>query len=194
MNHMKTSGLLFLLAASVALAAPAADRPNIILMMADDMGFSDIAPYGGDMRWPSQVKANTKTDQLGHIIDVLPTCLEVAGAKALAEINGEKTKPLEGRSLAPILRGETRTPPEELCWEWSGNCAVRHGKWKLVWDTAARPVKWELYDLEADRTELHDLAGAKAELVKELSDAYEKWAKATGRKLPGAKGKKGNDE
>jgi arylsulfatase len=146
------------------------------------------------VRWPAQMKANTKTDQLGHIIDVLPTCLEVAGEKPLAEINGEKTKPLEGHSLAPIFRGETRTPPEELCWEWSGNCAVRHGKWKLVWDTLARPMRWELYDLEADRTELHDLSGAKPELVKELSDAYEKWAKATGRKLPTAKGKKGGDE
>jgi len=119
----------------------------------------------------------------------LPTCLELAGGKPLAEINGENTKPLEGRSLAPILRGETRTPPEELCWEWSGNCAVRHGKWKLVWDTAARPVKWELYDLEADRTELHDLASAKPELVKELTEAYSRWAKATGRQIPGT-GKK----
>ena len=153
-----------------------------------------------NVRWPAQVKANTKTDQLGHIIDVLPTCLEVAGEKPLAEINGEKTKPLEGHSLAPIFRGESRTPPEELCWEWSGNCAVRHGKWKLVWDTLIKPTKWELYDMEADRTELHDLSGAKPELVKELSNAYEKWAKATGRKLPtekekkGKKGKKGSDE
>lgn len=68
---------------------------------------------------------------------------------------------------------------------------MRHGKWKLVWDTAAKPVKWELYDLEADRTELHDIAEANPEQVKELTEAYTKWAKATGRKLPGAgKGKK----
>ena len=146
------------------------------------------------VRWPAQVKANTKTNQLGHIIDVLPTCLEVAAAKPLGEINGEKTKPLEGHSLTPIFRGETRTPPEEICWEWSGNCAVRHGKWKLVWDTLIRPTQWELYDMEADRTELHNLAAAKPDIVQELSAAYEKWAKATGRKLPGAKGKKANDE
>lgn len=142
------------------------------------------------VRWPAKVKANTRTNQIGHIIDVLPTCLEVAGAKPVAEINGEKTPPLEGRSLAPVLRGETRAAPEELCWEWSGNCAVRRGKWKLVWDTAAKPVAWELYDLEADRTELNNAAAAKPELVKELSDAYTKWAKATGRKLPGEAKKK----
>lgn len=52
-------------------------------------------------------------------------------------------------------------------------------------------MKWELYDLEADRTELHDIAEANPEQVKELTEAYTKWAKATGRKLPGAgKGKK----
>lgn len=146
------------------------------------------------VRWPGHVKPGTMTGQLGHIIDVLPTCLELAGGKPLAEINGAKTRPLEGLSLAPILRGETRTPPAELCWEWSGNCAVRHGKWKLVWDTLIKPTKWELYDIEADRTELNNLADSKPDLVKELSEAYARWAKATGRKLPGAKGKKSADD
>ncbi|MEQ1861125.1 MAG: arylsulfatase [Chthoniobacteraceae bacterium] len=137
------------------------------------------------VRWPAQVKPGTMTAQVGHIIDVTPTCLELAG----------KTPPaaLEGRTLAPILRGGTRPPLAELCWEWSGNCAIRRGDWKLVWDTLARPVKWELFDLEADRTELHDLASTKPELVTELSEAYTRWAKATGRKLPGAKGRKSQD-
>jgi arylsulfatase A-like enzyme len=72
-----------------------------------------------------------------------------------------------------------------------GESAECHGKWKLVWETAAKPVKWELYDLEADRTEMHDLASANPELVKELCETYTKWAKSTGRKLPGAtKGRK----
>lgn len=134
------------------------------------------------------------TGQLAHILDVLPTCLELAGAQPLAEIDGEKTKPLEGRSLVSILRGGTRPPPEELCWEWSGNCAIRRGQWKLVWDTLSRPVKWELYDIEADRTELHNLADEKPELVKEMSEAYARWAKATDRRLPGEKGKKSGDD
>jgi arylsulfatase len=143
------------------------------------------------VRWPGHVKASTKTNQVGHIIDIVPTCLELAGAKPVAESHGEKTQPLEGSSLLSVFRGETRTPPAELCWQWSGNCAVRHGKWKLVWDTAAKLEKWELYDLEADRTEMHDLAAEKPDLVKELTEAYTKWAKATGHKLPGAtKGKK----
>jgi arylsulfatase len=142
-------------------------------------------------RWPGHIQAGSKTNQVGHIIDVLPTCLEVAGGKPPAEVNGEKTLPLEGHSLAPIFRGETRESPPELCWEWAGNCAIRRGKWKLVWDTLVKPPHWQLYDAEADRTELHDLAVEKPDLVKEMGDGYTKWAKATGRTLPGQKRKKG---
>jgi arylsulfatase len=93
------------------------------------------------VRWTGQVKPGTMTDQLGHIIDVLPTCLELANGKPLAEINGQATQPLEGRSLLPILRGGTRPPPEQICWEWSGNCAIRRGPWKLVWDTLKRALR-----------------------------------------------------
>ena len=63
-----------------------------------------------------------------------------------------------------------------------------------MWDTLIHPVKWELYDMEADRTELHNLADEKPELVKELNDAYSRWAKTTGRRLPGEKGPKIKDE
>lgn len=129
------------------------------------------------------------TGQIGHIIDVLPTCLEFAGGRPLAEINGQKAPPLEGRSLAPILRGGQRPAPEILFWEWSGNCAVRRGQWKLVWDTLNKAKKWQLYDIEADRTELNDEAAQNPALVKELSAAYERWARDLGRRLPGQKGK-----
>lgn len=138
------------------------------------------------VRWPGHVKPNTQTGQIGHIIDVLPTCLELAGAKPLATIIGVSTKPLEGHSLAPIFRGETRPQPEELCWEWSGNCAIRRGKWKLVWDAAAKPSSWELYDMEADRTEWNNLAARMPEKAGELKAAYERWAKATDRVIPRA--------
>ncbi|MSU47678.1 MAG: arylsulfatase [Opitutus sp.] len=145
------------------------------------------------VRWPGHVKPGTMTGQLGHIIDVLPTCLELAGGKPLAEINGQPTAPIEGRSLAPIFRGEQRQEPAQLFWEWAGTCAVRQGKWKLVWDTLNTAKEWQLYDIVADRTELHDLAAGHPELVKQLSADYERWAKALGRKLPGQKGKNPED-
>ncbi len=134
--------------------------------------------------WPGRVKPDTITTQVGHIIDVLPTCLELAGATYPAEFNGGKTAPLEGRSLLPILLGGTREPHEELCWEWSGNCAIRRGQWKLVWDTLNPTGQWELYNLQADRTEMNDLADHNTELVTELSTAYARWAVATERRIP----------
>ena len=148
------------------------------------------------VRWPGHIKPNTKTGQISHIIDVLPTCLELADGKPLAKFNGEKTKPLEGRSLMPIFRGEVRTSPEELCWEWGGNGAIRRGKWKLVWDNAAPVSNWELYDMESDRTELHNLAAQKPELVAQLKTAFESWATETGRDLPNSakKSKHSKDE
>jgi len=145
------------------------------------------------VRWPGHVQPGSMTGQMGHIIDILPTCLELAGAKPLTEINGQKTKPLEGRSLASILRGEQRLQSEELCWEWDGNCAIRHGQWKLVWDTLNPKQQWELYDLVADRTELHNLAAAKPNVVQDLAAAYTAWAKNLGRAVPGDKKKSAAD-
>ena len=69
---------------------------------------------------------------------------------------GQPIEPLEGQSLAPAFaRDVAERPP--MFWEHEGNAAVRIGKWKLVRNY---PGPWELYDMEADRTELHDLAAA----------------------------------
>jgi len=89
--------------------------------------------------------------------------------------------------------------PRVLFWEHEGNRAVRQGKWKLV---SKHPGGWELYDLEADRTELHDLSAANPDKVKELSALYDAWAKrsnvepwpvrsvgAPTKRAPGGKGR-----
>lgn len=145
------------------------------------------------VRWPGHVKAGTMTGQMGHIIDVLPTCLEIAGGKPLAEIEGKKTAPLEGRSLLPVLRGEQRKQSSRVLWEWAGNCAVREEQWKLVWDTLNPKKAWQLYDVVADRTETTDLAAKYPERVKAMSAAYTEWAKPLGRHLPGVKGRNADD-
>lgn len=145
------------------------------------------------VRWPGKVPGGTMTHHVGHIIDVLPTCLDAAGAKPLATIDGKPTLPLEGSSLGPILRGSERPAPERLFWEWSGNCAVREGKWKLVWDTLNRSKQWQLFDMSVDRVEMNDLAGKYPERVAAMSAAYTAWAKALGRKMPGHKGKTSDD-
>jgi arylsulfatase len=147
------------------------------------------------VRWPGKVKPGTMTSEVGHIIDVLPTCLELAGATYPAQFNHKPTAPVEGRSLLPVLQGGTRTAHDMIFWEWAGNCAVRNGQWKLVWDTMNKAHQWELYDMNEDRTELHDLASAQPDRVASLRTAYETWAKATDRAIPGqGRKKKGKSE
>ncbi len=131
------------------------------------------------VHWPGHVPPGTLTHEVGHIIDILPTCLELAGGTYPPAHRGQPVEPLEGLSLANVFRGETRPPHAQLCWEWSGNRAIRQGSWKLVWDTQNKPGRWELYDLATDRTELHDLADEQPERVADMRRAYEAWATST---------------
>jgi arylsulfatase len=111
------------------------------------------------------------------VIDILPTCCEVAGATYPQEYDGNRIKPLAGRSLVPVFEGRGREPHDILHWAHEGNHAIRSGTWKLVME---KNQPWELYDIEADRTELHDLAPEKPEVVADLRAAFEAWAKEVG--------------
>ena len=128
--------------------------------------------------WPAGIQQrNALTHQPGHVIDVMATCLDVAGAAHPRTLAGRETVPLEGKSLLPILQGTQREPHGALYWEHEGNSAVRQGKWKLV---SRYPNQWELYDLEADRTEQNDLADSHLDRVREMSALYEQWVKRVG--------------
>ncbi|MGB9624664.1 MAG: hypothetical protein ACPMAQ_07345 [Phycisphaerae bacterium] len=82
------------------------------------------------------------------------------------------------RPCSPVIVSTgTRKGHDVLYWEHEGNRAVRQGKWKLV---SRFPDKWELYDIEADRTELNNVAQRHPEKVSELADLYDAWAKRCG--------------
>jgi arylsulfatase A-like enzyme len=127
--------------------------------------------------WPAKIKPAGITRQTGHLIDIMATCLDVAGAKYPKTFNGEKIIPLEGRSLLPVLQGKERKGHDVIFWEHEGNRAVRQGKWKLVGRYAN---DWELYDMDADRTELNNLATKQPAKVEELKKLYEAWAARVG--------------
>jgi len=124
--------------------------------------------------WPKGIKTPGRMNrQVGHVTDIMATCLDLAGGERPKVFNGEATAPLEGHSLQPIFAGQERALNTPIFWEHEGNRAVRLGKWKLV---ARHKTDWELYDIEADRTELHNLVAQHPDKVKELTALYEAWA------------------
>jgi arylsulfatase len=126
--------------------------------------------------WPAGVAAARRgrlEAQPGQLMDIMATCLDLAGARYPAEHRGQKIKPLEGASLRPALLGQPIARTRPLVWEHEGNRAIRDDKWKLV---AKENQPWELYDLDSDRGERRDLASAEPERVKAMSSAWNAWA------------------
>ncbi|HEY7903573.1 MAG TPA: arylsulfatase [Casimicrobiaceae bacterium] len=112
----------------------------------------------------------------GYLPDIMATLVDVCGARYPREFAGNAIPPLEGRSLKPAFdHGAVERPP--MFWEHEGNAAVRIGRWKLV---RKYPGDWELYDMDADRTELHDLAAQHADRVADMAAQYEAWARRCG--------------
>ena len=143
---------------------------------------------------------NELRPQLCHMIDIMPTVVDLAGATYPTTFAGNTIQPEEGVSIVPAFNSSTaslnRTQP--LFWEHEGNRAINDGKWKLV---ALNNHPWELYDYYADRSELHDLASQHPDVVAKLSAEWDAWAKRVGAieaypdlKKKGKKGKKANAE
>ncbi|MCA9216886.1 MAG: arylsulfatase [Planctomycetales bacterium] len=134
-------------------------------------------------RWPNVIKPGSRTDQVGHIIDFLPTFLELANSEypTTHPVFAEPTIPLDGKSLLPVFNGDQRAPRRNLCWHWANNRAIREGDWKLVWDRHEK--NWELYNVAVDRTEAHDLAAERPELVAALAAKWQAWADMTDVRL-----------
>jgi arylsulfatase len=124
--------------------------------------------------WPGHVPANTINRSPAHIMDLLPTFLDLADTPYPTKYKGHEILPVEGESMTPLLAGKSRKM-HDLYWYWSRNRAVRQGDMKLVWDNSVRV--WELYNIAEDRCEANDLAGNQPELVKRMADDWFAWAK-----------------
>jgi len=130
-------------------------------------------------RWPGHIAAGgIVQNDPAHLIDLMPTFLDVAGAPFPAEWNGRPTIPPEGVSLLPAFAGQ-HLPDRVLYWEHEGNRAVRQGQWKLV---SMYPDDWELYDMAADRTELNDLVTTDPDRAAAMAALYDAWAARVGVK------------
>lgn len=128
------------------------------------------------VHWPAGIPPSRQgrlEKQPGQLMDIMATCLDVAGIPYPKEYQGQSITPLEGVSLRPAFAGKTIKRPQPLVWEHEGNRAIRDGKWKLV---AKENKPWELYDMEKDRAEINNLAGKYPERVRTMSAAWEAWA------------------
>jgi arylsulfatase len=130
------------------------------------------------VHWPTVIakdRRNALESQPGHLIDIMATCLDVAGATYPTQRDGQNVLPHAGVSLRPAFDGRSIERGKPIFWEHEGNRAVRDGTWKLV---AKHEEPWELYDIDADRSEQHDLAAAEATRRDAMIAQYETWAEA----------------
>lgn len=127
--------------------------------------------------WPKGIRATADpVFAVGHETDLLPTFLEVAGAQYPKSVAAGPIPQFVGQSLTPIFQGR-KMDHQPIYWEHEGNKAVRDGKWKLV---SRFPDSWELYDMEADRTELRDLAAKEPHRAKAMAAQWQTWADSIG--------------
>lgn len=130
--------------------------------------------------WPKEIKeSRIESKQFGHILDIMPTFLEVAGVDYSEVSNGEPLIPLKGKSILPILNNQMITRDKPLYWEFAGAKAMRSGDMKLV---KGSTTDWELYNLKNDPTELIDLSAKKPEIVEAMKKSYQEWAIEVGVK------------
>lgn len=139
-------------------------------------GWSTVANTPLIAHWPAGFTAQGELRrQPGHVIDIVPTILEVAGAAPPKTANGVEIPAAPGVSLVSAFAADTLRSRAELWWGHEGNRALRVGDWKLV---AAKKEPWELYDLSSDRTETNNLAAVKPDTVKKLAERWQRNAEA----------------
>jgi len=122
--------------------------------------------------WPAGIAAHGELRHTpGHVIDIVPTILELAGIPKPTDWKGQPMPPAPGKSLVAALKSDVTIERPSLWWLHEDNKAIRVGDYKIV---AAKGDAWELYDLKTDRAEQNNLAAKMPEKVKELADLWQK--------------------
>ncbi len=122
--------------------------------------------------WPAGIAAHGELRHTpGHVVDIVPTILELAGTQKPADWKGQPMPPAPGKSLVAALKSDITIERPSLWWLHEDNKAIRVGDYKIV---AAKGDAWELYDLKTDRAEQNNLAAKMPEKVKELADLWQK--------------------
>jgi arylsulfatase len=128
--------------------------------------------------WPAglKVEKGSVSGEPCHVMDIMATCIDVAGAEYPDVYGGHSIIPMEGVSFLPVLQTDSYDRRHETIGfeHFREKALVSSDRWKIV----QRPGKnvWALYNLNADRTELHDLSGQYPEKLEKMVEQYAAWA------------------
>lgn len=124
------------------------------------------------VHWPAGIAARGELRHTpGHVIDFVPTILELTGSKPPEEYDGKPVPSRPGKSLVPAFAEDRQIARDSLWWLHEGNRAIRVGDWKLV--AAGGKGPWELYDLSVDRGETNNLINEIPDLARQLEQRWQ---------------------
>jgi arylsulfatase A-like enzyme len=155
--------------------------PNILLVVADDVGWTDLGSFGSEIG----TNGGRKVDAFAYVWDVMPTILEFAGIAHPEAYQGRQVERMRGRSLKDVLTGSSEAvygADDLVGGEMQNGKWIRRGDLKAV--SVAPPYgsgDWHLYNVVDDPGETRNLANDQPEKLKELQEAWERYAKDVGQ-------------
>ncbi len=128
--------------------------------------------------WPEVIKnkGSIVADKT-HLVDILPTVIEISGSKYPSVYNGNQITKPEGESLVPDFEGKKLQKHKFLAWEHEGNKAIIVGDIKCV---KHRNGNWEMYDLKKDRIESINIIDKNKSKFRKILRKYKSWEKRVG--------------
>lgn len=126
--------------------------------------------------WPEKIEAGETTDSPFHVIDFMPSLVDLTGSEFPDSRYGDSLLSLPGQSFIPVMKGSKGKADRKLFWEYQENYAMREGKWKLVQSNLDK--RWELFDMHLDRGEVNDLSALNTDRVERMKTSWQAWFEA----------------